>query len=81
MSYFFGIVSDWPGRITVPEMLFALLIAETDAPVRFAIVESESPLLTTYRVDLGFGLVFALVLTTTALDFIFVDSDFAIVTG
>lgn len=45
-GYFFGIVSDCPGRIRVPDIPLALLIADTEAPVRLAMAESESPFFT-----------------------------------
>lgn len=58
IHFFLGIVSDCPGRMRVPEIPLALLMADTDEPVRPAMVESESPDLTTYLTvfGLGFGL-------------------------
>lgn len=44
-------------------MPLALWMADTDAPVRLAMAERESPALTTYLTDVGLGFGFGLALT------------------
>lgn len=43
----FGMTSDCPGRMRVPDMPLARWIAETEDPLRLAMAERESPFFTT----------------------------------